>query len=244
MNNMSPKNSLFLPITSLIVSLLLFASCIQKQEITGIYARELSLIDSVRKAHDLSPRDTSVSDFFMKEVRYRRFGVSLYRMDDQEHRKYMFGVTKKDDQLTVFPLFDNRLLEEQKLSDSDTNQLDRFLKEVLLLHGQPTLNWYQEYQFLSEKILLPVLDLYEIHQDIAEHALHKLTSDTSKNIRNGIDCKQEFIQTYQYIIAQKKNNAPKFFYRHPRYDSNLIYEMDFANPNGKFKVRYHNTTCF
>ena len=79
---------------------------------------------------------------------------------------------------------------------------------------------------------------------MAEKTLERLKSDTSKLIFKGKDCRSEYINTYEYITLQQKNNAPKFFYKHPRYDDGLIYEMDFANPNGDFKVRYLNEKCF
>ncbi len=221
-----------------------FFQCGNKSGNYHMYERELHLVDSVRKAYKLSPGDSSISDFFMKEVRYRNFGVSIYRLEDNKDRHFLFGVLKNETNLRIFPLIDNRLLEENKIALSDTNQLDVFLKETLKLNGKNTLNWFDQHQFISEKILLPILDLHEIHANVAEKTLLKLKSDTSKLLFMGRDCKPEYIKTYEYITDQQKNNAPKFFYKHPRYDDGLIYEMDFANPDGNFKVRYLNEQCF
>lgn len=208
------------------------------------YEKELSLVDSVRKAYHLSPGDSSIADFFMKEVRYREFGVSTYRLEDSANKHYLFGVLKSDQYLKIFPLMDNRLLEQGTLAAADTNQMDRFLKEILRLNGEQPFSWYEQHKFISEKVLLPVLDLHEIDGDMAEHTLAKLKTDTSKLLYQGRDCRIDYIKTYEYILAQQKNNAPKSFYKHPKYDSGLIYEMDFANPKGEFKVRYLNEKCF
>jgi hypothetical protein len=209
-----------------------------------MYENELQMVDSVRKAYHLSPGDSSISDFFMKEIRYRKFGVSIYRLEDSLDRHFLFGVLKNETSQRIFPLIDNRLLEERKIISSDTNQLDIFLKEILRLNEKQTLNWFDQHQFISEKVLLPMLDLHEIHIDVASKTLERLKADTSKLMIKGIDCKPEYIKTYEYIVAQQKSNAPKFFYKHPRYDEGLIYEIDFANPNGDFKVRYLNEKCF
>ena len=220
--------------------LIAFTQCKNETGNFKLYEKELHMIDSVRKAYNLSPGDSSITDFFMKEVRYKNFGVSIYRLEDSKNRHFLFSVLKNDYNLRVFPLIDNRLLEENKMSLSDTNQLDLFLKETLKLNGENTLNWFDQHQFLSEKILLPILDLHEIHANVAEKTLLKLNSDTTKILYLGRDCRPEYIKTYQYIIEQQKSNAPKFFYKHPRYDEGLIYELDFANPNGEFKVKYLN----
>ena len=226
------------------ISLLSLVQCVNKTGNYHMYERELHLVDSVRKAYNLSPGDSSITDFFMKEVRYRDFGVSIYRLEDDKNKFYLFGVLKNETNLRIFPLIDSRLLEGNKISISDTNQLDIFLKEILKLNGKKTMNWFDQHQFISEKILLPVLDLHEIHSNVAEKTLLKLKADTSKLLILGRDCKPEYIKTYEYITEQQKNNAPKFFYRHPRYDDGLIYEIDFANPEGKFKVKYLNEQCF
>lgn len=227
-----------------VFSVLLFSQCSTKTSPFNLYERELFMVDSVRKAYNLSPGDSSISDFFMKEVRYRKFGISLYRMEDRDNRHYLFGILKNESSVGIFPLIDNRLLEEEKISQTDTNQLDLFLQEVLKMNGKNTFNWYQQHQFISEKILLPVLDLHEISPDIAVSMLQRLKSDSSQIISNGKNCKANYIATYEYIVAQQKINAPKFFYRHLTEDSGLIYEMDYANPEGGFKVRYLNEKCF
>jgi len=234
----------FTVLTLTVFSTLLFSRCNSKTSPFSLYEREIFMVDSVRKAYNLSPGDSSISDFFMKEVRYRKFGISLYRLEDKDNRHYLFGVLKNESSLRIFPLIDNRLLEEEKISQTDTNQLDRFLQEVLKLNGKNTFNWFQQHQFISEKILLPVLDLHEISPDIAYNTLQRLKSDTTQIIYKGQDCKANYISTYEYIVEQQKINAPKFFYCHPTNDSGLIYEMDYANPNGGFKVRYLNEKCF
>jgi hypothetical protein len=241
---MPNKPTYFLNFITLLSFSIIFFDCAHKHDKSQLYERELFLVDSVRKAYELSPGDSSISDFFMKEVRYRKFGVSIYRLEDPSNRHYLFGVLKNEEYVNIFPLIDNRLLEEQKITTADTNQLDVFLKEILRLNGQNTLNWFQQHQFISEKILLPILDLHEIHADVAEKTLQRLKTDTSQVLYKGKDCKADYIKTYEYIIAQQKSNAPKFFYKHPKYDSGLIYEMDFANPNGDFKARYLNEKCF
>lgn len=224
---------------------LLLSSCSPaSREKSEWYEKEIALVDSVRKAYHLSSGDSSVADFFMKEVRYREFGVSTYRLEDSANKHYLFGVLKNEHYLKIFPLMDNRLLEQGRLAPADTNQLDSFLKEILKLNGEKTFNWYQQHRFISEKILLPVLDLHEIDADMARNALQKLKSDTSKLVYQNRDCKTDYINTYEYILAQQKSNAPKSFYKHPKYDSGLIYELDFANPKGEFKVRYLNEKCF
>ncbi len=243
-NCMTSKLSHFFTLTFVFIFCFLLTHCMHKTDKSGLYEKELFKVDSVRKAYHLSPGDSSISDFFMKEVRYRKFGVSIYRLEDSSDRHYLFGVLKNENYLNIFPLIDNRLLEEQKISQADTNQLDLFLKEILALNGKPTLNWFDQHRFISEKILLPVLDLHEISADIAEKTLIRLKNDTSQLVYRGKDCKADYIKTYEYITTQQKSNAPKFFYKHPRYDSGLIYEMDFANPNGDFKVRYLNEKCF
>jgi hypothetical protein len=227
----------------LMVSLFLI-NCSNHKGDYHMYENELQMVDSVRKAYHLSPGDSSISDFFMKEIRYRKFGVSIYRLEDSLDRHFLFGVLKNETSQRIFPLIDNRLLEERKIISSDTNQLDIFLKEILRLNEKQTLNWFDQHQFISEKVLLPMLDLHEIHIDVASKTLERLKADTSKLMIKGIDCKPEYIKTYEYIVAQQKSNAPKFFYKHPRYDEGLIYEIDFANPNGDFKVRYLNEKCF
>ena len=108
-----------------------FFQCKNKNGNYHMYERELHLVDSVRKAYKLSPGDSSISDFFMKEVRYQNFGVSIYRLEDNKDRYFLFGVLKNETNLRIFPLIDNRLLEENKIALSDTNQLDVFLKETL-----------------------------------------------------------------------------------------------------------------
>ncbi|HSZ25010.1 MAG TPA: hypothetical protein VK766_04800 [Cytophagaceae bacterium] len=202
------------------------------------------MIDSVQKAYNLSIKDSSTSDFFMKEVRYRKFGVSIYRLEDKNNNYYLFGILKNDTSVRIFPLIDNRLLEQEKLAASDTNQLDYFLKEVLRMNGDTTSNWFERHEFISGKILIPILDLHEIHLDMAEKTLERLKKDTSQLLIKDKDCRQVYIKTYEFIIAQQKNNAPKFYYKHPKYDNGLIYEIDFANNNGDFKVRYLNEKCF
>ncbi len=219
-------------------------NCINKNGNYSLYEKELNLVDSVRKAYNLAPGDSSISDFFMKEVRYKKFGVSIYRLEDDSNKSYLFGVLKNDNSVRIFPLIDNRLLEDQKIISSDTNQLDIFLKEVLRMNGKTTFNWFQQHEFISEKILLPILDLHEIHSDVAEKTLERLKSDTSRLLFKGKDCRPDHIRTYEYILQQQASNAPKFFYKHPRYDNGLIYELDFANKNGDFKVRYLNEKCF
>jgi hypothetical protein len=219
-------------------------NCINKNENYSLYEKELNLVDSVRKAYNLAPGDSSISDFFMKEVRYKKFGVSIYRLEDDSNRSYLFGVLKNDNSVRIFPLIDNRLLEDQKISSSDTNQLDIFLKEVLRMNGKTTFNWFEQHEFISEKILLPILDLHEIHSDVAGKTLERLKTDTSQLLFKGKNCRPDHIRTYEYILEQQEANAPKFFYKHPRYDNGLIYELDFANKNGDFKVRYLNEKCF
>src|SRR6187402_2308886 len=112
-------------LTTYFTILILFSSCFifthcTDQKDYSVYQRELGMVDSVRKAYNLSPGDSSISDFFLKEVRYKKFGVSIYRLEDSINRHYLFGILKNETSLRIFPLIDSRLLEEKKTSNEDT----------------------------------------------------------------------------------------------------------------------------